>query len=220
MRLDRDRWEELVELRGVTVPDILEKLKTGEFNDTVADVSVFLLGDQQGRLWAAWEYSYRLQRFSPAGRSLFELSVAGGRVQKKAESKGVEIRRSNPAQNPTEATRNPLEEKATRFNFTARQAILDFAEGRDRRLYLLVQQSDGQAALDRYDSVQGILERVPLQLKAQGRFTLAAGKDALYIAAWNGKQGRWRISWDLLDQASWQEVDQVSVDEVREKTAP
>jgi hypothetical protein len=61
-------------------------------------------------------------------------------------------------------------------------------------------------SIDRYDPAQGILERMDLGLEAPGYVSLAAGRDALYVAAPRGDQGRWRISWEDLDRADWKRV--------------
>lgn len=207
LEAEDDRWGSLVDLKGVAVSDVMEGLGRGGFNDVMADHTVSMTSDRQGRLWVAKQYAYHLQRFSPSGRLLFEMTVDGGKVRKKAESQGIEIKRSGAAQNPAEATTNPEKEKSTYFAFTAEAAVLDLVEGRDGRLYLLVRQAGGEAFIDRYDPVLSLLERTPLQLKAEGRFTMAAGKDSLYLAAYNGKDGRWKIAWEALDQATWKEVE-------------
>ena len=48
--------------------------------------------------------------------------------------------------------------------------------------------------------------RIPLALQLPGRATLAAGKKGLYLAAWNGRGGRWMLGWDALEVASWTPV--------------
>ncbi|PYQ67448.1 MAG: hypothetical protein DMF53_01700 [Acidobacteria bacterium] len=58
-----------------------------------------------------------------------------------------------------------------------------------------------------------------MEMTPQGRYTIASGRDGLYIAAWSGKEGRWRLSWDTLDQAKWKpvkgcEIDGVPMEEV------
>ncbi|HEV2856172.1 MAG TPA: hypothetical protein VHC97_25510 [Thermoanaerobaculia bacterium] len=208
LRLDDDRWNPMIQPKGASVAELLgEKADTGELNDAVADVSLFMTGDRQGKLWTAQQFAYRVERFSPAGRRLFAMTVDGGKVRKEGESKGIEVKRKDDAQNPVKATDNPKAEKGTYFPFTAVPVFLDLAEGRDGKIYFLIRLSGGKAALDRYDPVQSILERVPLRLNAEGRFTLAAGKDALYLAAWDGRKGRWKLDWGVLDQGKWEEVD-------------
>ena len=208
MELDNDKaWDSFVDSKGKTAAEILETLKTGEFNRILADSTAFMTADRQGKLWVAKGYSYRVQRYSLGGRLLYEIVVGDGKVREKPKkSQEIEIARRSPTQNPTEATRDPAQEKGSYFAFTAEPAIFDLAEGRDGKLYLLTRTETGAAALDRYDPVESILERILLQMKTEGRFTMAAGKDGLYLAAWNGKQGRWKLAWETLEQADWEEV--------------
>ena len=98
------------------------------------------------------------------------------------------------------------------YPFTAVQVVAALVEGADGAIYLLVNPGAGDTlALDRYDSVRGVLERAALSLKGSGNFTLASGKDGLYLAAWNAKDGRWRIPWQDIEQATWKEVEGVEV---------
>jgi len=90
--------------------------------------------------------------------------------------------------------------------------VLDLTEGPDGRLYLLVRLPDGATALDRFDASTGRLERVTLQWKTVGTYTVAAGRDALYIAAFRGNGGRWKLSWEALEQARWKPVSGVVID--------
>ena len=63
----------------------------------------------------------------------------------------------------------------------------------------------------RYDPVRNVVERVPLALKGSGRFTLAAGKDGLYLAPFQAKNGLWKIPWEALESASWKEIEGVEI---------
>jgi hypothetical protein len=210
LKLSGERWSTLTRIRNVAVGKLM---KTGGMNSAIAENAVFLKSDREGRLWAARQYAYRLQRFTPAGRELTRLTVNGGEVQDQPrESAGIEVKLHGANSNPTEATRNPREEKGAFFGFSAQPAILDLTEGLDSQLYLLVRLPDGGIALDRFDTGRMALERVHLQLKTKGTFTIAAGRDALYIAAFQGKEGRWRVSWDALTQASWKAVEAVELD--------
>jgi hypothetical protein len=213
LEFDGKRWNPVLEKQGVSVADLVRQ--GGRLNDAIAEQSVYLTADRQGRLWSAGQYRYRLQRFTPGLQPNLELLVGGGDVQRKekrAPSEGIQMTRTNAARNPTEATQNPLKEKETYHPFDGEAVVLDLTEGRDGRLYLLVRTKDGGAAIDRFDSALLALQRTPVDLKAQGRFTLAAGRDALYIAAWNGKQGRWRIAWEDLEQAPWRDVEDAELD--------
>lgn len=62
-------------------------------------------------------------------------------------------------------------------------------------------------ALERWRVADRRLERVSLDLDIGGKLTLACGSDGLYIAGYRGNSGRWWISRDSLEHASWRDVD-------------
>jgi hypothetical protein len=210
LRFDDDRWSRVLDMKGVTVPEVL---RGGKLNEVIAERSVYLASDQRGRLWTAGQYRYRVQRFSPGFRPSLEIVMDGGKVRKKEQpGQAIQIQR-RPQANPREATKDAQKERPSSYHpFTADAVILDLTEGRDGRIYFLASTAEGKAALDRFDPGLSILERIPLQLKTEGRFTMASGKDGLYWAAWNGTQGRWHIRWDVLEQAEWREVDGYEID--------
>jgi hypothetical protein len=210
VQLDKDRWSTFVESQEGTMAEILDR-EPGGLNDSIAEASVSMVSDRQGRLWLAPRYAYRLERFSPTGRLLSSLLVDGGKVRKKGDSRGIEIQRK-PTQNPSSATRSPAQEKASFFPFTAEAVLHGVAEGRDGRLYLLVREAGGGLAVDRYDAVQALLERVPITARFDGSLTMAAGRDGLYIAAHQARAGRWAISWEALEQAAWKKIDMDAVE--------
>lgn len=213
LEFDGDRWSSALDMKGVSVSDVLHQ--KGKLNDVVAERAVYLTSDRQGRLWTAGQYRYRIQRFLSGFHPDLEVLVGRGEVHKKErEDKPIELTRTDPAQNPSDATRNPLKEKSTYTPFSGQPAVFDLTEGRDGRIYLLVRTEKGGAALDRFDPALSRLERVPLEMTPQGRYTIASGRDGLYIAAWSGKEGRWRLSWDALDQAKWKPVAGCEIDGV------
>jgi hypothetical protein len=210
LKLSGDRWSPLTEIKQVPVAKLM---RNGGMNGAIAEHAVFLKSDRDGKLWAARQYAYHVQRFGPTGRVVTDLTVDGGEVQdERKEAKGIEIKLHGANDNPTEATRNPRAEKGTFFAFTAQPAIRDLTEGLDGRMYFLVNLPSGGTALDRFDPGRAVLERVHVRMSLKGTFTIAAGKDALYIAAFNGKDGRWRISWDTLDQTRWKPVNGAEID--------
>jgi hypothetical protein len=176
------------------------------FGKILEEDPLFLASDRRGRLWVAHRYAYKLQQLSPSGALLSEILVDQGKVRKKKESQGIEVKPS-AGDNPREATHAASQEKGTFFPFTAEAVMQGLAEGRDGRMYFLVVPSSGGAALDRFDPVRGIIERALLQWKAEGDISMAAGKDALYLAPADAAKGRWRISWETLEQANWKKVE-------------
>jgi hypothetical protein len=184
MELSGDRWSVLVE-------DVRPAQQ--DANVAVESNARTVLGDRAGKLWTARNYAYVLDRYSPAGHRLLRVEVDKGKVTH---------RDSKTATVPAEVRA----EDRMRFRpFLAVQRISDLTEGLDRRIYLLVQGEQG-VSLDRYDPAESSLERVELGLDLTGNATMAAGRDALYLAAHSGDHGRWRISWDDLDRARWKKV--------------
>lgn len=187
--LGNGRWETVAHQRDLTGKDLAQARRDNK--DVVADSAIFMSADHSGKLWVGHQYAYRVERWSPSGRPLDEIVVDGGRVEEKKSR---------------EADSSKLPKGYHRF--TAKPAVRDLVEGTDHRMYFLVTLPDGTLALDRYDPALAVLERVPLTvMEGSSRFTLAAGKDALYLAAWNGRDGRWRISWEALEEADWHQVE-------------
>jgi hypothetical protein len=188
LRLEGDDWATLLEIPDLRVKE-LHKDRAAMMKAMVEN-AVYFAGDKQGKLWVAGQYAYRLKRLSSAGRSLLEIRMEGGKPRQRIAAK---------------AGKNGFN------SVPADPAILDLTEGRDGNLYLVVHTDTGGLALDRYDRGRSVLERIPLDLDLNGRLSLAAGKDALYIASWNGQGGRWKISWAALDEAKWQKLEGVEV---------
>ena len=92
------------------------------------------------------------------------------------------------------------------FGFTAEPSILALTAAADGKIYLLARNQEGACVLDRLDPALSQLERLPLSLQFKGRATIAAGKEALYVVAYNGREGRWRIPWLSLEQAAWKKL--------------
>lgn len=207
VELSGDRWSVVTRFSGVTPDVAAAALKDGSFNDLFSSASVSLTSDRQGRLWVSNQYGYKIQRLSPGGKVLFTLSLDGGKPHKKREvPSSIEIKRS-AGQNPVSATTNPKEEKGTFHPFAYSSVIYASCEGRDGNLYFLTAAADDNLALDRYNFVESTLERAALSLPWKGSTSMAAGKDALYFAAYNGEKGRSRIAWDALEQAVWRKLD-------------
>jgi hypothetical protein len=213
LQLDQDGWSPMTAVQAM---DVAGMLKSGKMNDAISERAAFLKDDKDGKLWVAHQYGYHLQRFSPSGRQLLDIIVDGGTVQRKdkEESHGIEVKLHGDRDNPTEATRDGRTEKATFFPFTGQHTLLGMAQRLDGCLYLLVRTQGDGVALDRYDPTRVALERLPLQLEIGDALTMAAGRNALYLAAGDGRKGRWRIDWDVLDLAHWQKIANARIDDV------
>jgi hypothetical protein len=207
-QLDGDSWSTFRERKG---PTLAEMMKTENwFGRILEEDPLFLASDRRGRLWVAHRYAYKLQQFSPSGGLLSEILVDQGKVRKKKDGQPIEIKPA-AGDNPSEATHAPSQEKGTFFPFTAEAVIQGLAEGPDSRMYFLVVPTSGGAALDRFDPVRGVVERALLHWKAEGDISMAAGKDALYLIPTDSAKGRWRVSWESLEQAEWKKVEGVTL---------
>ncbi len=202
----RDRWDALVDFRAAYPGNPTER---GRRNEIIASSAAFLAGDSRGRIWAARRYAYRIERYTLGGKRQLSIQVGDGKVRTKDKDVPVviDVPSGNSADVSTQGVGQPR--KATFRPFTGRSVVLDLAEARDGKIYFLVRTETEGLAMDRYDPTADLLERRELSLSVEGRMTIAAGKDALYIAGWNGATGRWRVGWDQLDKSSgWNELQQ------------
>ena len=194
---DGDRWSNIMEHSELSAEAAWKE--RSKMNEWIAEYAGFLAGDRKGKLWMASQYGYRVQRLSAGGKSLLEIRV--------------KMRKSDSPQRKEQAGAAQMSKQAearggTAHSFEATQVIADLTEGADGALYLLVNPGDGDTlALDRYDPVRGVLERASLSLKGSGNYTLASGKDGLYLAGWNTDTGRWRLPWQTIEQADWKEIE-------------
>jgi hypothetical protein len=209
LSLSGDRWSTL---KGLPETDLAKALESGGLNQAIVESAVLLQGDKEGKLWAARQYAYRVQRFSASGRPLLEIRVPSGGDGKQQDGQGVEIKLHRAGENPTDATRKAGSERGRYYAFTAKPVILGMAPGPDGRIYFLVRKEDGTATLDRYDPVLVALQRVKLDFQPPAVLSMAAGKDALYLAAFDGKGGRWRLAWESLEALPWQPVRGAEID--------
>jgi hypothetical protein len=114
LRFDGDRWGSTIDLKGVSVADLLEN---GGLNDAIAKNSVVMVGDRLGRLWASRQYGYRVQRFTEGGRLLLEITVDRGKIRQKAESRGIEIKLKGGEPGSGDATQGAQRQKAYLLSF-------------------------------------------------------------------------------------------------------
>lgn len=196
---DGDRWSNVIEHSELSAEASWKE--RSRMNEWIAEYGGHLAGDRKGKLWMASQYGYRVQRLSAGGRSLLEIDVKEAGSRKPKERAGA-----------ADMVKQAESREGKAYPFTATQVIADLVEGTDGALYLLVNPKGDEAlALDRYDPVRGVLERIPLSIHGSGSFSLASGKDGLYLAAWNAKDGRWRLPWPALEEADWKEVEGVEI---------
>ncbi|HVT16467.1 MAG TPA: hypothetical protein VHQ90_09870 [Thermoanaerobaculia bacterium] len=175
--------------------------------------AVRLAADPKGGVWVADELGYHLRRFTPAGRQRSELTVGKGKPVI-AERSGAEL--DKKLAEVRSATGQRVDPASVRF--TAPRVLDGFAAARDGRLYLLVSDDrkgmEGHLALDRFDPQVPSLARLPVAGldELAGRLSVAAGRDGLYVAAFSGEDGLWRLPWEALEAAEWQRVDEAKLD--------
>ncbi len=176
--------------------------------------SAWLSGSADGKLLVSDLYRYRVRSFSAAGKPLLELAAGPSQPRPVAEpEKAGEIL-------VKAAGKRGLGEGPRRGHavaLTVRQVIVAATRGRDGSIYLLIDdESAGGLALDRYDAAQAVLERVAFRLPVStpqlGTASLAAGHDGLYLAAFRGDQGRFRVSWETLAEAPWRPVERARIE--------
>jgi hypothetical protein len=176
---------------------------------------VEMLGDSKGTLWVANTYRYLVRRYGPSGKLRLTIAVGKDEVQQRKEAVALQKAFVEGAGKSSLASRKGAVVQAA----TAKPVTDALAEGRDGRMYFLVHQGGegGGFVLDRYDPFRSLLERVPLQLQDVGVMSLVSGKDGLYIAAFSAQRGRWKISWEDLEEAAWKPVKGVKIDNLEQK---
>lgn len=195
--LDNNAWSTLVEHSELSAETAWKE--RNRINAWITEYAGFFASTKDGKFWLGSQYGYHVLQLSSTGRVLTDLRLDEAAVR-------VEKQQANPAIQAAVEQAEKQGAKVTSMPFTAEQVIADLTVGPGQILYLLVNPpGEGAFAIDRYDPGRAILERVDLALSSTGRFSLAAGKDALYLA--NTREGRWRISWETLEQAPWKEVD-------------
>ncbi len=192
LAFDGNRWNAVAEYSDLSATGWGNQKP--DLNGAFTNYATLIASDPEGRLWIARRYAYVLEQLTPSGKQRLRFVVAGGKV---IESKAGPGPRTGPAG----------------FNaFRSQPAIFDLTEGRDHRMYFLA--ADGQGGglvLDRYNAVSDQLERVQLAIDQPVRLTMASGKDGLYLASLHGQGGRWLISWDTLELATWKPVPNAEI---------
>ena len=166
-----------------------------------------LLDVQGGRYFLARQYAYRIElRRLGRDRPLEELRLGSGApLLKKTDDPALQRRLAEAG---AEAAASGGRASVFRADFAILAIVRD---GRDGRLYSLVGKgiAGEGCALDRIDWDERRVERMPVNLSCKGQVSMAAGRDGLYFAEWNGQEGRFFVSWDALDKAKWAKIKEV-----------
>ncbi len=169
-----------------------------------------VLDAQEGRYFLARQYAYRIElRRLGRDRAVEELRVQDGKPMLKKLSDAERTRLLAEAKEATKSDAGP----GSVSLFLGVRAILALTRNGPRGpLYALLGTGVGgeHCALDRIDWEEQRVERVSLNLPCKGRFSMAAGRDGLFLAAWNAQGGRYFVPWSALDGAKWNAVKEVT----------
>jgi hypothetical protein len=170
------------------------------FSGLFADRTVRIVPDVKGRLWVAYPYTGRITRLTPGGKSDLELVIGKGEAEFPKDDAEIQARFQDRLR------REGSLGDGSAGLFTAKLALRGMAS-RDGVLYfVLASSAAGKGTLlARYDPGRSIVEAAPLHVgHYEGELSMAAGKEALFLAAVEGTDGRWQLSWDEIDQAPWE----------------
>jgi hypothetical protein len=205
-------WSVLVDSDLGGPPDLKDAMRLQQRN------AARLLTDSADTLWLAHQYRYRLVHYSAAGRELRTVEVDGAAVRHREENEPALERAAESLEE--ERSRYAEKQRAGVHVNTASLAILDLAEGPDGRIYLLVrgEGGPGRSTIDRFDDVEGVLERSTIDASPPGAVSIAAGRDGLFLVPFDGREKRYLVPWTELDAADWSPVEGVAVDGLERST--
>jgi hypothetical protein len=169
-----------------------------------------VLDAREGRYFLAWQYSYRIElRRLGRDRAIEELRLGGSApvLEKHSDAESARLLAEATAATKSQAS------GGTASVSPGRPALLALASrGPGGPLYALLGAgiAGEQCALDRIEWEERRVERVSLNFPCKGRVSMAAGRDGLYLAEWNGREGRYFVSWGALDEAKWATVKEAS----------
>jgi hypothetical protein len=189
-------------------PELREALHGAakDYNNEMLHRAALVLDEREGRYVLARQYAYRIER-RRLGRERALEEVRLGQGKPRTSKRPEEDTRRLLAQLKSEGTDT---QGAHASAFHGVFAILALAQGGPgERLYVL--EGPGVAgercALDRIDWELRRVERTALSLPCNGRMTMAAGRDGLYLARHSAKGGgRYFAPWAAVEGSRWTTV--------------
>jgi hypothetical protein len=167
--------------------------------------AVLVLDAHEGRYFLARQYAYRIElRHLGREQPLEELRLGKGEPVFRKSTDVDERRLVADARAAGAYT-----DHGTISAFRGVSAILALVRRPGDRLYALIAPgaaADKSCALDRIDWEARRVERLSLNLPCPGRVSMAAGRDGMYFAEFDGAGGRYFGSWTDLDAAHWRTV--------------
>jgi hypothetical protein len=212
LKFDNSDWDTYIEGRFPKRANGIDP-----FNSLFAEHSVRLIEDVKGRLWLSYPYAGRLARLTPGGRLDCEIVFGEGEPQFLEDDARLQARYQERLRAEGRLGRGTV------GLFTAKLGIRGFTVHRDGTLYMVLGSSltGGRTVLARYNSAASAVEAVPLKLESYtGELTMAAGNDALYMAAADGSDGRWRLTWEQFNQVRWDVLERALIKSASSRGVP
>jgi len=155
----------------------------------------------KGSLWLAQQDAYALRQFSRAGKIEASLAVSGGSVQWKDRTEDDWKRLE------TSAASSHMKVQRSQLGSLQATRVVRALTVEGSRVYLVVETPAG-LALDRWDAVTQVLDRVRLAniTASPSRLSVAAAHDGLYLAGGHLGEPVWRLDWQRLEEAKWKPV--------------
>ncbi len=192
-----DNWKTLRESQPLRSLDELSQMRLRR--------DLLFAASEENSLWLAHRFLYRVHRLNSAGKIEQTLELGDREIQTRELShKEIALREEMFAR--AREAGQPAPPQGFQHKSSPRKAIQAIAtDGGTLYLLLAAQATEtGKPALDRWDPATQRHERLNLNLPPySGRRTMAAGRDGLYIANYEGDSGRWRIPWTTLVEATW-----------------
>lgn len=201
LSIGHDAWETEATEATLHAPD-----RHFELLEELASRSARVLADGQGGLYLlARQYAYRIE-LRRLGRPtpLEDLRLGKGEVILRGGAESEQRLAEHVRRGGMDMGGGKV---ASAFRGVA--AILALTHGPGGRLYLLLGPgvaTDGQCVLDRIEWDARRVERVVLDRPCAGNQSMAAGRDGLYFASYDGQGDRFFLAWDALEVATWTPV--------------
>ncbi|MEM1180988.1 MAG: hypothetical protein AAGM22_21790 [Acidobacteriota bacterium] len=203
LRWDGDEWSDWVRVDGDGRLDVGLAMEKAD---------AFLTISSKDRLWLARRYSEEIRQFSPSGRSLLDLRVGDGQVVHGASDPSTEERVAKSAERVSRSARGPKRQGRT-VAFTAKPTYHAVAVDSFHQAYFLKLSTgpEGGYVIQRWNPVDLRLEETDVDLPGPSAYTMAFGKAGLHLAPFNAAGGRFFVSSESLDKASWRPTQEVTV---------
>jgi hypothetical protein len=176
-----------------------------------ANHSVRLLTDAKERIWALFSHTGRLVRYKASGKPDLQIQFGDGKAHYRDEGKQLDAAfRASLRKEGYPAT----EDSAGAF--TAQTAVRAATWDPAGFLYVLLDHAathSAHPALVRLDPADLSFKALALglDLEVESNLTLVAGKAGLFLAGDTGYDLRWKLSYDKLARADWEDFPEARI---------